>query len=112
MAHKELGVGLEPWEKIFVDIVILGAPLVGLVLVWTPLKLKRCGYLVVALSMLGALVFGVYHHYLATSPDHVAHLPPGDAQTMFQATAALLVVTEALGFLAGVLGWRGGRAKA
>jgi hypothetical protein len=76
-AHKDLGVGLDyAWERIFVDVVILGAPVVALVLIWTPLK--RCGYLTLALSMAGALVFGVYHHYMAISPDHVAHLPPGE----------------------------------
>jgi hypothetical protein len=108
-AHKELGVGLELWEKIFVHVVIQVAPVVALVLIWTPLK--RCGYLTLALSMAGSLVFGVYHHYMAVSPDHVAHLPPGDAQTLFKATAALLVVTEAIGFVTGVWGWRAARAK-
>ncbi len=109
MAHKDLGVGLALWERIFVDIVILGAPVVALILIWTPLK--RCGYLVLALSMAGALLFGVYHHYMAISPDHVAHLPPGDAQTMFKITAALLVATEALGAAVGAWGWLNGRAK-
>jgi hypothetical protein len=109
-AHKDLGVGLAyVWERIFVDVVILGAPVVALVLIWTPLK--RCSYLTLALSMAGALVFGIYHHYMAISPDHVGHLPPGDAQTMFKATAALLVLTEAFGTVIGVLGWRGGRPK-
>jgi hypothetical protein len=109
-AHKDLGVGLPyAWQRIFVNVVILGAPVVALVLIWTPLK--RCGYLTLALSMAGALVFGIYHHYMAISPDHVGHLPPGDAQSMFKATAALLVLTEAFGTVVGVLGWRGGRPK-
>jgi hypothetical protein len=108
-AHKQLGVGLEPWERWFVDVVILGAPLVALVLIWT--RLTRCGFLVLAISMFGALVFGVYHHYGAISPDHVAHLPPGEAQTLFKTTAVLLVVTEALGLGAGIWGWLAGRAK-
>ena len=49
------------------------------------------------LSMLGALIFGVCYHYLIISPDHVAHLPPGDARGMFRITAVLLVATEAVG---------------
>jgi hypothetical protein len=108
-AHKELGVGLALWERIFVDVVILGAPVVALVLIWTPLK--KCGYLTLALSMAGALVFGVYHHFIAISPDHVAHLPPGDAQGIFKVTAALLVATEALGTAVGAWGWMRCRAK-
>ncbi len=108
MAHKDLGVGLELWERIFVDVVILGA-VVAIILIWTPLK--QCGYLTLALSMAGALVFGVYHHYMAVSPDHVEHLPPGDAQTMFKMTAALLVATEALGTVVGAWGWLRRRTK-
>src|SRR5215813_8815105 len=83
-AHKELGVGLPTtWERVFVNVVILAAPVVALVLVWTPLV--RWGYLLLALSMFGSLVFGVYHHYLAVSPDHVEHLPAGNAVGMFKA---------------------------
>ncbi len=75
VAHQELGVGLPmSWERVFVNVVILAAPVVALVLVWTPWS--RGGYLLLALSMFGALVFGIYHHYMAMSPDHVAHLPP------------------------------------
>ena len=108
-AHKELGVGLAAWERIFVDVVILVVPLLAMVLVWTPWA--RGGYLLLALSMFGALVFGIYHHYLAISPDHVAHLPPGDAQAIFKTTALLLVVTEAIGAGVGCWGWLIGRAK-
>jgi hypothetical protein len=48
-------------------------------------------------AMLGALIFGACYHYVIISPDHVAHLPPGDARGTFRVTALLLVVTEALG---------------
>jgi thiol-disulfide isomerase/thioredoxin len=108
-AHKDLGVGLAQWEHVFVDVVILAAPVAALVLVWTPLV--RWGYLVLALSMAGALVFGVYHHYMAVSPDHVAHLPAGDAQAMFKLTAAILIVTEAFGTAVGAWGFFGKGVK-
>ena len=74
-AHKDLGVGLNEWQTWFVRIVILAAPWIAIVLVWT--KWSRLGYLLLALSMAGALPFGIYHHYIAVSPDHVAHLPAG-----------------------------------
>ncbi len=67
-AHKELGVGLATaWERIFVDVVILVAPVVALILIWTPLK--RCGYLTLALSMAGTGVWGLspFHRDLAGS---------------------------------------------
>src|ERR1043165_9661672 len=44
--------------------------------------------------MLGALIFGACYHYLIISPDHVAHLPPGDARSLFRTTALLLEITE------------------
>ena len=78
-----------------------------MILVWT--RLARWGYLLLALSMAGALGFGIYHHYIAVSSDHVAHLPPGDAQTMFQATAALLVLAESLAVAIGIYGYRKSR---
>ena len=54
VAHQELGVGLPTtWERVFVNVVILAAPVVALVLVWTPWV--RWGYLLLALSMFGAL---------------------------------------------------------
>ena len=53
--------------------------------------------------MLAALAFGAVHHYVLVSPDHVAHLPEGDAQGLFRATAAAMLVLEAAGAWAG---WR------
>jgi hypothetical protein len=48
-------------------------------------------------SMLGSLIFGFCYHYVIISPDHVAHLPPGDARFAFRVTALLLVIVEAFG---------------
>lgn len=108
-AHKELGVGLNTWQTLFVNVVITAAPLVAMVLVWT--RQARWGYLLLALSMAGALLFGIYHHYIAVSTDHVSHLPPGDAQKMFKTTAILLIVTETIALAVGILGWRARRAN-
>jgi hypothetical protein len=49
--------------------------------------------------MLGSFIFGGLYHYLIVSPDHVAHLPPGDARGLFRTTALLLLVTEAFGVI-------------
>ena len=102
--HTELGVGLNSWQQTYVIVVILVAPLVALALVWS--RHSRLGLLLLVASMAGSLVFGAYFHYVAISPDHVSHLPPGDAQGMFRVTAMLLAVTEILGLVVGLLGLR------
>src|ERR1044072_5729205 len=94
-AHTTLGVGLSNWQRIYVVTVILLAPLVALALSFT--RYARAALWLLLVSMLGGLIFGLCYHYLILSPDHVAHLPPGDARGLFRITALLLVVTEALG---------------
>jgi hypothetical protein len=103
-AHTALGVGLSAWQTAYVAIVITVAPLVALALIWT--RRHRLGLLVLIASMAGSLIFGAYYHYVAISPDHVSHLPPGEAQGQFRLTALLLMVTEVLGLVLGVLGLR------
>jgi cytochrome bd-type quinol oxidase subunit 2 len=103
-AHTELGVGLSAWQTWYVLIVITVAPLVALSLVWT--RHRRFGFLLLIVSMAGSLIFGGYYHYVFVSPDHVSHLPPGDAQGLFRLTALLLAVTEAAGLVLGVFGLR------
>ena len=103
-AHTELRVDLSAWQKWYVAIVIMVAPLVALILIWT--KQHRLGLLLLVASMAGSLIFGAYYHYVEISPDHVSHLPPGDAQGLFRLTAMLLIVTEVLGLVVGVLGLR------
>jgi predicted membrane protein len=94
-AHTSLGVGLSSWQQLFVIVVILLAPLVALVLSLT--RYVRTGLWLLLISMLGAFVFGAFYHYVIISPDHVAHLPIGDARGLFRVTAVLLLITEAIG---------------
>ena len=100
-AHTQLKVGLAQWQTTFVLIVIVIAPLPAAILVWT--RFSRFGFGLLAASMAGALLFGVYFHYLAISPDHVSHLPQGDAQGTFRLTALLLALTEAIGLAIGLV---------
>lgn len=103
-AHTELGIQMTAAENAFINSVIVAAPIVAAILLWT--RFARAGAILLALSMAGALLFGGYHHYVAISPDHVAHLPPGTLQGQFRATAALLVVSEAIGVGVGAWGAR------
>ena len=107
-AHTQLGVGLTTWQNLYVMIVITLAPLMAAFLLW--MGRGRVAYIVLAVSMAGALIFGGYYHYVGISPDHVSHLPPGDTQGLFRLTAVLLLVTEFLGFIVGVIGLRSTRA--
>lgn len=110
-AHEALSVGLSAGQNVYVIVVILIAPLVAMVLLWT--RYARGGLLLLVVSMAGSLVFGAVYHYVVISPDHVLHLPPGDAQGMFRTTALLLILTELFGVVVGLLGMRtAARSKA
>lgn len=103
-AHATLDINLPDFKNLFVYIVILAGPTVGAALMWTGHSTLGAG--LVALSMIGALVFGVYHHYIMVSPDNIAHLPagPAGADVQFINSAALIAIIELgtalLGFFA------------
>lgn len=103
-AHERLVVGLSPWQNIYVMVVILIAPLIAMVLIWT--RYAHTGLVLLVISMAGSLIFGVAYHYVVISSDHVSHLPPGDAQGLFRTTALLLVLTEVFGVAVGLWGMR------
>ena len=103
-SHESLGVGLSSWQNTYVLTVIVIAPLIAMVLIWT--RYVRTGLLLLIVSMAGSLIFGIAYHYVVISPDHVSHLPPGDAQGLFRTTALLLVLTELFGVVVGGIGLR------
>jgi len=106
-AHEGLRVGLSNWQNIYVLTVILIAPLIAMLLTWT--RLARSGLILLVISMAGSLIFGVAYHYVVISPDHVSHIPPGDAQGLFRTTALLLVLTELFGVVVGLWALRESR---
>jgi hypothetical protein len=99
LAHRELGVGLTPPGSMFVIVVVLLSPLLAMALVWT--TRKRLGLLLLSASMSGSFLFGLYHHFLAASPDHVHSQPANPWGTTFILTAYGLLVTEAIGAYVG-----------
>ncbi|NNL68226.1 MAG: hypothetical protein HKP30_18400 [Myxococcales bacterium] len=103
-AHSDLGVVLALWQQVYAYTLIVAGPLVAAALLGA--GRLRPGFTLLAVCMLASLLFGVYHHYVAVSPDHVAHLPPGEAQPLFRATAAGMGVVEAAGVVIGWLGLR------
>jgi hypothetical protein len=91
-AHAQAMVPLSLAANLFVYLVILAGPLLGLALTWPA---ERIGSWLIAVTMAGAFVFGVVNHFMLSSPDHVAHVDP-QWRPLFATTAVLLAVTEAL----------------
>jgi len=104
-AHEGAHVPLSFAGTLFVYIVILAGPLVGLGLSRWRL---RAGAWVVALTMAGALVFGLINHFLIDGSDHVANVA-AEWRSLFGATAALLLLSEAAGVAIGM--WAGSAAR-
>jgi hypothetical protein len=102
-AHTALAVTLPPAKNAFVIIVIVIAPLVALSVLWT--RYAVAAVWIFFLSMLGALLFGVYHHFVMVSPDHVAHLPAGSAddRSAFVTTASALAGLELIAVVYGAV---------
>jgi len=104
-AHAGAQVPLSAAGMLFVYIVILAGPLVGLgVWRWQP----QPGGWIVAACMAGALFFGLINHFIIDGADHVAHVA-AEWRSLFGVTAGLLVACEALGVAIGV--WSARRAS-
>jgi len=71
-----------------------------MVLVWT--AAKRLGLILLSLSMSGSLLFGIYHHFMVMSPDHVRSMPLNAWGLTFVLTAYALSIAEAIGTYMGV----------
>jgi hypothetical protein len=93
-AHAQLAIALPPEKTIFVYVVILIAPIVAAVLVWT--RYISIGLWVFFLSMLAAFLFGAYHHYVLVSPDNIGQLPVGspESHSQFITSAAIIALLE------------------
>jgi Na+/proline symporter len=102
-AHQVLGVQASQLQLVFIVAVIIVAPLVAGLLLWK--ERHAAGALLLVSSMVGSLIFGVYNHFVAISPDHVSHvggLPQKNWAFIFQATAFLLALVEAFGIWAAI----------
>lgn len=106
-AHEKLGVNTFDWPgNSFIYIVIVAAPLIAMILLWT--RLQHFGIWLLFGAMAGSLLFGAYNHFIAITSDHVSHLPPGDSQTLFRVTAVLMAGIELLG---GWMAWQALRQR-
>jgi hypothetical protein len=90
-AHSGAQVALPLAGALFVYIVILAGPLVGLIVAH---RRPSSGAAIVALTMAGAFAFGVVNHFIIPGSDHVTHVAR-DWRFAFGSTAVLLAVLEA-----------------
>ena len=93
-AHTHLGIELTTEQTLFVYIVIIIAPIVAAILVWT--RYVSMALWMFFLSMLGSFLFGAYHHYVLVSPDNIHHLPTGtpESHSHFMTSACVIAVVE------------------
>jgi hypothetical protein len=103
VAHAQLALWPDALEGAFIAVFIYAAPAGAALLLWR--GRTRAGLGVLAASMLGSLAFATHHHFIAVSPDHVAHLPPGSWQAPFIVTAYLSAPVDALGAALGLYGF-------
>jgi hypothetical protein len=111
IAHQILPVQATPAQLAFIVPVIIVAPIVAAFML---LKFETAGMLLLAASMLGSFVFGLYYHFIADTIDHVAHvaqMQPVLWSQMFQATSYLLAISEAAGAAIGLV-WLARRSTA
>lgn len=99
-AHSGAQVALGSAGTLFVYVVILAGPLLGLAVA---ARQRQLGAAIVALTMASSLVFGLINHFIIDGTDHVAHVEAA-WRTLFASTAALLVIVEAVGTVVGARG--------
>ena len=108
-AHTHLHIDLTPAQMAYVVAVIVLASLIAAALLWT--KFWRSGAYLVIVSMLGALVFGGYKHFLSGTNDDVSQVSHAGWGGVFLVTSILLFVTEGAGILAGLRAAAGPRIQ-
>lgn len=95
LAHTQIPVPLSLLQSGFVGGVVLLAPIIAAILLWTPLY--RIGGWLLLGSMAGAILFGIYNHFIAISPDHVSHVSFEGWGLLFQVTAILTLIVDGFG---------------
>ncbi len=106
-AHMNLKILMNTWQNAYIFSVIVLAPFIALYLIW---KRRRGGYLILFLSMFGALVFGGYYHFIAAGADNVAVVGHHATARLFQVSAVLIALVEFAGVVAGVMGLRASKS--
>jgi hypothetical protein len=102
-AHQAAMVALNTFGYVYVLMVITLMPLASGVLLFT--RLRRAGALLLALSMFGSFVFGLWYHFLSATSDNVVQVH-GPWHSTFLWTAVALAVIELAGTFVGLWVYR------
>ena len=97
-AHQAAMVNLTKFGYLYVAIVITLGPLVAAAFLF--MRRRRTGALLLALSMLGSLMFGFWYHFLSHTSDNIAQVH-GPWHSTFLWTATALAVIELAGTIVG-----------
>jgi hypothetical protein len=100
LAHQEIPVPLSLLQTIFIGTVILLAPILAAVLLWT--NFHRIGGWLLLSSMAGSILFGIYNHFIVISPDHISQVSILGWGLLFQITAILILIVDGLGAAIGL----------
>ena len=95
LSHEALLIALSQFQSLFVGLMIVIAPILAASLLWTRFSRIGAGWLLG--SMVCALAFGLYNHFILISPDHVSQIPMSGWGILFQLTAVLLAIIEGVG---------------
>jgi len=97
-AHSGARIPMTLAANLFIYIVILAGPLIGL---GASRFRPVAGGWIIAATIAGSLVFGIVNHFVMASPDHIGHVA-AEWRTLFTVTAVLLAAFEAAGVAIGV----------
>ena len=100
VAHGALAIALTQFQGVFVAGIIIAAPAVAAVLLIT--RHAGWGALLLVVSMVVSLVFGIVYHVLLPGADNMFEVGQGGWAILFQTTGPALSILEALGALAGI----------
>ena len=95
LAHVEIPIPLSFLQSLFVGIVVFLTPIVAAVLLWT--QFDHIGSWLLLSSIAGSLLFGIYNHFIAISPDHLSQVSFAGWGLLFQITAILILIVDGLG---------------
>jgi hypothetical protein len=109
-AHGHLNIGTTTWQTVFIVSVIFLAPwLAAAMLLWSSKAVvkkagpMKAGSALLLLSMAGALVFGMYFHFVASGADNALGRSHHGWGGVFGLSAVLVAMSEAIGI---VWAWR------
>jgi len=94
-AHWHLQIEPNPWQRLFIAIVIFAAPVFAALLLWT--RWPRAGMTLLGISLGAALLFGLYFHFVAGGTDSIFNPIHTHWNIWFRVTAILLALVELAG---------------